>query len=278
MTVDLPAGPWEAAEPLEAAAGLLVLDGVLLRSVAAGEAAALELLGPGDVVVPAADRTAGGFVDAEVAWSALVPARLAIIGPSVIQRLSEWPGVIGVIVQRMAERAARQAVMQAICHNPRVEARLRGMLWHLAERWGRVTPAGVVLPVRLTHEALALLVGAQRPTVSTALKALHEAGEISRRPDGAWVLLPESQERLEQLHQRVATRRPTLALIDDGDSRSRTMHEQLERLQLASEQQSAAMLVLRRRAAELRAEAQELARGLRRIRGDPADKGDPSLP
>ena len=30
------------------------------------------------------------------------------------------------------------------------------LLWYLAERWGRVTPDGVIVPLRLTHETLAL--------------------------------------------------------------------------------------------------------------------------
>jgi hypothetical protein len=49
------------------------------------------------------------------------------------------------------------------------------------------------------------------------------------------------------------------------------------RLQLAWEQQSASMMVLRRRMAELRAEAQELTSGLRRYR-ESAPDDPPSLP
>src|SRR5262249_13955877 len=156
--------------------------------------------------------------------------------------------------RRMAERSARQAVMQAVCHNPRVDARLRGLFWHLADRWGRVTSAGVVLPLRLTHDSLARLVGAQRPTVSTALKGLHDAGEITRRRDGAWVLLPESQERLQHLQDRVANARAAIELVRDPITLPDGLHAQLERLQLAWEQQSATVMVLRRRMAQLRAE------------------------
>jgi CRP/FNR family cyclic AMP-dependent transcriptional regulator len=276
-TLEVPGGPWEPAEPLEAAVGLLIVKGALLREAVAGDVVSMELLGPGDVLVPLAESSLGEFVEVEVRWSALMPSQLAIVSPSLVQRLSEWPSVLAVMMQRMAERSARQAVMQAICHNPRVEARLRGVLWHLADRWGRVTPVGVVLPLRLTHEALAHLVGAQRPTVSTALKALHDAGEFTRRRDGAWVLLPESQERLEQLQRRVTAMRPTLAMLQNGDSVSRTLPEQIERLQIAWEQQSASMMVLRRRMAELRAEAQELTSGVRRYRASGPDE-PPSLP
>jgi CRP/FNR family transcriptional regulator, cyclic AMP receptor protein len=274
--LELGTGPWEPAALPDAAIGLLVLDGVILREVVAGEVAAMELLGPGDVLVPAADDAPGDFVDAEVRWSGLLPSQVVLLRPELVQRLSDWPGVLGVIVRRMAERSARQAVMQAICHNPRVDARLRGLFWHLAERWGRVTAAGVVLPLRLTHDSLARLVGAQRPTVSTALKSLQEAGEVTRRRDGAWVLLPESRERLQRLQQRVSDAKPAIELIQDPEGANGSMFEQLERLQVAWEQQSASVMLLRQRMAELRAETKGLTGGVREFRRTGANGKAPS--
>ena len=189
----------------------------------AGDVGAMELLGPGDVLVPQADETVADFVEAAVQWFALLPTQFAVLNAEVVQRLSQWPDVLATVVRRMAERSARQAVVQAICHNPRVDVRLRELFWHLAERWGRVTAGGVVLPLRLTHEALARLVGAQRPTVSTALKGLHDTGEVTRRGDGAWVLLPENPERLEGLHRRVGSRHAAIAVIHD-EQRRRPAH------------------------------------------------------
>jgi hypothetical protein len=40
----------------------------------------------------------------------------------------------------------------------------------------------------LTHRILGQLVGARRPTVSTALSELAERKELVRRPDGSWLL------------------------------------------------------------------------------------------
>jgi CRP-like cAMP-binding protein len=68
------------------------------------------------------------------------------------------------------------------------EDRLSALFWHLADRWGRVTPAGVSLDLPLTHGLVAELVGAQRQTVTTALTHLRELGSIRRRSDGCWVL------------------------------------------------------------------------------------------
>jgi CRP/FNR family transcriptional regulator, cyclic AMP receptor protein len=264
-TIELEPGPWEPVALPAAAVGVLVMDGAILREVVAGEVVAMELLGPGDVLVPTADDTIGDFVDAEVRWQTLLPSQLALLRPDLVQRLSDWPGVLGVIFRRMAERSARQSVMQAICHNPRVDARLRGLFWHLAERWGRVTASGVVLPLRLTHDSLARLVGAQRPTVSTALKSLQDAGEVTRRRDGAWVLLPESQERLRRLQERVAAVRGAIELIESPNAEQVTAREHLARLQIAWEKNSASFMTLRKRMAELREETKGLSGGVRRF-------------
>ena len=58
---------------------------------------------------------------------------------------------------------------QAISQLVRVDRRLLALFWHLAERWGRVTGDGVLVPLTLSHRMLSQLVGARRPTVSTAL-------------------------------------------------------------------------------------------------------------
>ena len=90
-----------------------------------------------------------------------------------------------------AERAERLATTQAISQLTRVDRRVLALLWHVAERWGRVTPDGVVVPLTLSHRMLGQLVGAHRPTVSTAVRLLARTGELSRRPDGSWLLSGE---------------------------------------------------------------------------------------
>ena len=78
--------------------------------------------------------------------------------------------------------------MQAIAHLTRVDDRLLALLWCLAERWGRVVPGGVLVSLRLSHRTLAGMVGARRPSVTTALGQLMARGEIERRADGEWIL------------------------------------------------------------------------------------------
>jgi CRP/FNR family cyclic AMP-dependent transcriptional regulator len=51
-----------------------------------------------------------------------------------------------------------------------------------------VTPAGVLLPLALSYTTLGQLVGARRPTVSTALAELAREGHVARGEAGTWVL------------------------------------------------------------------------------------------
>ena len=107
------------------------------------------------------------------------------------------------LFNRGTRRAHHLAVALAIAHHQRVEDRLLLTLWHLAERWGRVHPDGIVLPLPLGHQRLADLVGAHRPTVTTALGDLARAGTVSRRDHGDWVLHGSPPEQLRH-HRLVA--------------------------------------------------------------------------
>ncbi|MBS1860679.1 MAG: winged helix-turn-helix domain-containing protein [Actinobacteria bacterium] len=65
------------------------------------------------------------------------------------------------------------------------------ILWHFADRWGRVRRDGVVVDLQLSHRTLGELVGARRPTVTSALGRLREAGRLAATEDGRWLLLGE---------------------------------------------------------------------------------------
>ena len=89
---------------------------------------------------------------------------------------------------RLGDQHQRLAVQIGICQLSRVQDRLLTMMWLLAESWGRVTPAGTWLPVKLTHSTLGKLIGAKRPTVSLALRDLIQNGAVQAQSDG-WLLL-----------------------------------------------------------------------------------------
>ncbi|HWV84799.1 MAG TPA: helix-turn-helix domain-containing protein [Capillimicrobium sp.] len=183
----LPPGGWEPAALGAPPWGLLVLEGLLAREVDVATVGAAELLGPGDVLLPGG-TAAGEALPGATRWTVLQAGRVAMLDDRLAPIVQRWPHLSALLVQRAARRADRLALARAISHLTRVDARVLATLWQLAERWGRVTPGGVVLSTRLTHRTIAGLIGARRPSVTSAMTDLTKRGLIERRGDGAWVL------------------------------------------------------------------------------------------
>jgi CRP-like cAMP-binding protein len=224
--IALEAGPWQprsADHYGDRAFALLVVEGMLTREVLLADRSAAQLLGPGDVLSPW--TASEGLVPAVVAWTVNAPSRLAVLDERVLLAARRWPSMSRTVHERLAAQATRLAVHTAIAQLPRVDARVLAALWHLAERFGRVTPAGVVLPLRLTHEAIGRLVGAQRPTVTLALRDLIDSGALERRDDGGWLLREGSQvdlvPELEPLSVCPAAIAAVLPASGDGDEPAR---------------------------------------------------------
>jgi CRP/FNR family cyclic AMP-dependent transcriptional regulator len=93
------------------------------------------------------------------------------------------------LLSRTVERSRWLSFQLAIAHVRRAEPRVLMLFWHLADRWGRVTPTGTVVPLRLTHSTIARLVCMRRPTVSATLMQLVRTGELARNGDGSWTLI-----------------------------------------------------------------------------------------
>jgi CRP/FNR family cyclic AMP-dependent transcriptional regulator len=208
-TIDVPRGPWNPARALAAGSqpiGLLVLDGLLVREATVGDHPSAELLGPGDLLRAWDDTDAEILLPRSVEWTAVTNSRLAIVDQALAVRAAQWPEIFASLVERAARRAERLVVMQAIAHLTRVDDRLLALLWCLAERWGRVVPGGVLVSLRLPHRTLAGMVGARRPSVTTALGQLMARGAIERRADGAWLLLGDPPEpRTAEAQEDVGT-------------------------------------------------------------------------
>jgi CRP-like cAMP-binding protein len=182
----LPLGRWSPIHDGEHY-GALVLDGLLLREMTVAGRPSAELLGAGDVLLPLGED-AVTFVARAVSWRALAPVRLAWLGSAVLAATVRWPTMALTLGRRSERRVARVLAMQSIAHRSRMEDRLLGVLWLLAERWGRVSGDGLLLPLPLTHRELAQLVGAQRPSVTSGLGALQDAGLVERLDDAGWRL------------------------------------------------------------------------------------------
>ena len=189
--IDVPRGAWSPAASLtreRRPLGLLLLDGLLVREASVADHPCAELLGPGDLLRTWEDVDAEVLLPRTVRWSALTPVRLAVIDQGLALRAAQWPEVFAGLIERSARRAERLVVMQAIAHLTRVDERLLALLWCLAERWGRVVPGGVLVGLRLPHRTLAGMVGARRPSVTTALGQLMARGDVERREDGGFLL------------------------------------------------------------------------------------------
>ena len=201
----LSTGEWDAGAALELDShhrGFMIVDGLLSRSVDVLGRRCCELLGHGDVMRPWQWDDEGSHVHAEVGWMVLEPTRLAVLDHGLVRRMVPWPQLGVELFNRGTRRAHNLAVALAIAHHQRVDDRLLLTLWHLAERWGRVHTDGVVVPLPLSHQRLADLVGAHRPSVTTAMGELTRSGAVSRRDDGDWVLHGAPPEKLR--HHRLA--------------------------------------------------------------------------
>jgi CRP/FNR family cyclic AMP-dependent transcriptional regulator len=198
-------GEWDAGaarEPDIHHRGFLVVDGLLTREVVVMGRRCVELIGAGDVLRPWTWDTEGSHVHAEIGWMVLEPTRLAVLDHGLVTRIAPWPQLGVELFSRGIRRAHALAVALAITHHQRVDDRLMLTLWHLAERWGRVTPEGVLVPLPLGHQRLADLVGVHRPSVTTATGDLVRQGLLSRRDTGEWVLHGGPPEQLR--HHKLA--------------------------------------------------------------------------
>src|SRR6478735_631307 len=216
--------------------GLLIAEGVLAREVVLGDTVSTELLGPGDIIRPWHLEGPPELLPVVVRWNALSGVRLGLIDRRVAVALGRFPEVSAVIVDRLSERAQRLATTQAISQLNRVDRRLLALFWHLAERWGRVSRDGIAVPLVLSHRLIGELIGARRPTVSTALAELARDGQLVRRDDGTWLLTGEpiavpGASAAEVIRQRrrlmPTTQEPTVDEVRAPDDRMSEMQASL---------------------------------------------------
>src|SRR3954468_17870871 len=216
---DVPPGAWDprtnyALDP--AFMGLLLVEGMLSRDVELGGRRCSELLGPGDLLRPwDYDEGDAASVPTESAWTVLEPARLAVLAGGFARVACRYPELMAKLIGRTLRRSRWLSILLTISSMPRVDARVQALFWHLADRWGRVTLDGVVVPVRLTHEMIGRLVGAHRPSVTTAISELSRNGRVARTPQG-WLLRgdPPSAAAVPPPPTAPRRARPALRAVD----------------------------------------------------------------
>jgi CRP/FNR family transcriptional regulator, cyclic AMP receptor protein len=165
--------------------GFLVCQGLLVRRVEVDRGRSVELLGRGDLLRPW-QEDASSFCLAS--WEVLEATTLVVLGPAVSRGLGGWPAITSNLMERAVTRSRASTAAAAISSIVGLEERLLILLWHLAERWGEPAGKGIRIPIGLPHRLLAELVGARRPSVTTALAGLQEEGRLASASNGRWVL------------------------------------------------------------------------------------------
>ena len=206
-------GPWDPGQEPEPRGhlGLLVVEGVLVRDVSLRGRCCTEVLGAGDVLRPWDEAEASvASVDHAYRWQVLSRASIAELDARLGSLMAQWPSLMSVLLQRSLRRVRTMGLQYALTQVQGVDVRLHLVLWHLADRWGRVTPDGVVLGLPLTHQMLGRLIGARRPSVTSALQRLHRDGLVQRTDDGGW-LLRGAPDEVELEHESRVRDRARLA-------------------------------------------------------------------
>jgi CRP/FNR family cyclic AMP-dependent transcriptional regulator len=158
------------------------------------------MLEEGDVLQPWVPDREGGLLRYHVVWHVIAPVRLAILDEGLARSLAAWPQVMRSLLERAVRRTLRMSIHQALLQLSPVETRLLILFWHLAERWGHVTPDGISIRLRMSHELLGQLVGCRRASVTTALRRIDESGLLVRRADQTWLLRGSPPGELAEVH------------------------------------------------------------------------------
>jgi CRP/FNR family cyclic AMP-dependent transcriptional regulator len=173
-----------AASPRRAA--FAVVSGFLVARLSGPIGHCAELIGPSEIVVCA--DAALLPLDARVEWTGAGAAKVAWVDEVAWAALLRHPRWAGALISSQSERAEAARALHAITMMTRVDDRVLRALWLLAERFGRVGPRGTLVDAPVSHRLLGELIGARRPSVTTAVTNLSARGDLSRDDDGRWLL------------------------------------------------------------------------------------------
>jgi CRP/FNR family transcriptional regulator, cyclic AMP receptor protein len=180
-------GPWRpnGGPPDPGQLGYLIVGGLLVRRIEVGQGSSIELLGEGELLRPWQEDTSSFC---RSSWEVVEPTSLARLGAELSPSLSRWPVLISNLFARGIRRSRALAADVAAANIIGLEERLLTALWQLAETWGETRADGVHLSIRLPHRLLAELVGARRPSITTALTELKRSDRLGCGANGHWVL------------------------------------------------------------------------------------------
>jgi CRP/FNR family transcriptional regulator, cyclic AMP receptor protein len=166
----------------------VVVDGTVLKETTFATTSALELLGPGDVLAPPLSATRQLEFRAVSRYVAFGDVSIATLGVRFTRIAARWPQVSDFLHGQIAEQAHRASQHLAMLHLPRAEDRILALFGELGERFGRVSPEGILIDLPLNHELIGRLIACRRPTATLALQHLHDQGLLTRLADNSWKL------------------------------------------------------------------------------------------
>lgn len=166
----------------------VVVGGTVLKETTLAGSLALELLGPGDVLAPPLSATRQLEFRAVSRYLALGDVTIATLGVQFQRLAARWPQLSAFLHGQIAEQAHRASMNLATLHLPRAEDRILALFADLGERFGRVTPDGILIDLPLNHELIGRLTASRRPTATLALRHLDHQGVLTRLADNSWKL------------------------------------------------------------------------------------------
>lgn len=207
--VTLPAGHWDDRKLLDTLGdaemyGGVVVSGLVAHDLALDGREATHLLGPGDLVAPGVWPCRQ--LPAVRLYTAADRTRLALLDQTFGAIAQRWPTIAGALLVQAERQAERVALQNVIGHLPRAEERIVGLLWHLADRWGKEHEGGMIVPLTLSHEAIGHLTGGRRSTISVALAGLAERELVVRLANGVWWIAADSLALLSPSPRATPTR------------------------------------------------------------------------
>lgn len=202
----LRAGRWELAQLLGAEGvrapviGILLVKGCMTMEMSVAGRPCTRLITAGELVL--IDGRSGPGLACSWVWTALGEVVVAILDQRVLVIARHLPRLLSALLQRASEQTRQSFLQQAISQLPRVDDRLLALFWVIADRIGTISGDEIRLELSVTHEMLAHMIGARRPTVSLGLTRLH-GQNLLHNDGGHWLLNRASVARVRPLVQSV---------------------------------------------------------------------------
>jgi CRP/FNR family cyclic AMP-dependent transcriptional regulator len=153
----------------------------------------LEILGVGDWI--------GEEYCSNGVWACEIRALTDVAGWWIEQ--AKWREVLRSVQElyerRWTERDQKRHEWEVVLAYGSVRARVAWQLLALAKRWGESSPRGIWVPLPLTQEQQAKLVGAARQTVTQVLEYFYKQGWIECEHRGFWIR--DLARLVEQSHE-----------------------------------------------------------------------------